>query len=959
MMELSDTELGEEVIANIPVGAGVFDLVDDTVRLVYLNDGFYQMISACREDRSRYFGAGAVDPVHPDDRAGLFEEARASIGEGRMFRYRFRNLDGAGRYVWLEITASHKKLDEGAERFYAVYYDVDDYVRRQNEAKARYENSVEDILSTVPDAMGIARVDVTDDTCTWHSVPPTDPNKEIWPRRWNELVHFIASNATDKHALYKLERSRLLEAFNHGETHKSCDYQRLGQDGKPRWLTSHVSMLSNPETGHVEAIAYTVNRGEEVLRAEISQIITSRSLELVALIHLDTRDFEAVYLGDALPAVYRKLLPESGATCAFDDFCAESELHMVGKSRTDYESKLSSEYIRGELERNGGTYEFTVEERFEDKGPDSVFRRFQHYCLEYGLDTVLVIESDVTAEVLRQRKENAAALERAERDRMIMDSIMGAICILKMRDNGDLMVDYFNSYVFEMLGYDPAGLPHTADEAKGTPGEALFADAYSFIHPDDREYVRSMYLAHRDDSSFSLAPYRMFGSDGEVHWMKVKARRGGTKDGCRLFYVTMPDITQEKSLQTTLAKQVKEEQTLRAKADAASAAKSEFLSRMSHDIRTPLNGIIGMAYLSRRYDLPEQARENLAKIDTSAKFLLELINDVLDMAKVESGKHELHFEPYPIDEFNGYLDAVIKPLCDERGQHLDIVEDVDADAVPLIDRSCINKILFNLLSNAVKFTPEGGTISYSVQGTEMPSGRVAIVHRIKDDGIGMSDEFQKKLFTPFMQEGRDDVSDQRGSGLGLAIVKNLVDLLGGSIEVESILGRGSTFTVRVECDTVPARNIDDVSEFTDDPPSCDLALKGMHVLLCEDHPLNQEIARALLRDRGIKVEIADNGQAGIEMFERSEPGHYGAILMDVRMPVMDGYQATRAIRAMTRADGTTVPIVAMTADAFEEDITRCLDAGMDDHIAKPVDPQRLYQVLKEACMGREKLHAER
>lgn len=419
----------------------------------------------------------------------------------------------------------------------------------------------------------------------------------------------------------------------------------------------------------------------------------------------------------------------------------------------------------------------------------------------------------------------------------------------------------------------------------------------------------------------------------------------------------MHDITQETNLQAALTERVREEKALREKADAASAAKSEFLSRMSHDIRTPLNGIIGMAYLTRELELPGPARENLEKIDTSAKFLLNLINDILDMAKVESGEQELHPEPYPISEFNGYLNAVIRPLCAERGQRLDVEEDVASDVIPVIDKSCINKILFNLLSNAVKFTPEGGTVTYFVQGKKRGAHRVAIVHRIQDNGIGMSEEFQKRLFTPFVQEGRNDVSDQRGSGLGLAIVKNLLDLMGGSIQVESVFGQGSTFTVCVECDAVPVEEAAASLQAQDGSFDSSRSLEGMRVLLCEDHPLNQEIAKSLLNEKGVDVEIAEDGQAGLDMFKRSEPGHYDAILMDVRMPVMDGCQAARAIRAEIREDSATVPVIAMTADAFAEDVAKCFDAGMDMHIAKPVDPKSLYRILGEARLGRKRLRS--
>ena len=356
-----------------------------------------------------------------------------------------------------------------------------------------------------------------------------------------------------------------------------------------------------------------------------------------------------------------------------------------------------------------------------------------------------------------------------------------------------------------------------------------------------------------------------------------------------------------------------------------------------------------MTYIAREQDNPPRTADCLSKIDTSSKFLLGLINDVLDMSRVESNRIELNLEPYPIDEFKEYLDAVIRPLCLEKGQRFIFDENAALSGlVPLADKLRTNQIIFNLLSNAVKYTPEGGTITYRVSGHVLGSGRVGIDHEISDTGIGMSREFQKILFEPFSQEGRDDNSEKRGTGLGLAIVKKLVDLMGGTISVKSDVGMGTSFVLHLEFDAVPAYQVVRSGPAkAADGGGADSALAGRHVLLCEDHPLNQEIIRTLLEQDGIIVEIAGNGKQGLERFAASPIRYYDAVLMDIRMPVMDGYEATREIRSLPRADSAAVPIIAMTADAFDDDVKRCLDSGMSGHLSKPIDPQLLHSRLKE------------
>jgi len=417
------------------------------------------------------------------------------------------------------------------------------------------------------------------------------------------------------------------------------------------------------------------------------------------------------------------------------------------------------------------------------------------------------------------------------------------------------------------------------------------------------------------------------------------------------------DATVEEEKRSRLVQRIREQnETLQKTAEAANAAslaKTEFLSRMSHDIRTPLNGIIGMTYLTRKMTLPEAAQENLEKIATSSKFLLSLVNDVLDMSKAESRKIELRPEPYPFEEFQAYIDAVIRPLCEEKRQTFSFDARPIPGYTPLVDITRLNRIYFNLLSNAVKYTPEGGAITLKIREELLPDERIRFTITVRDNGIGMSRAFQAHLFEPFMQENRDDNSEMRGTGLGLAIVKRMVDAMDGAIRAESEQGRGTAFVVAIVSPCEKRAELER-EKAAQTQARDDSGLAGRHVLLCEDHPLNQQIAGAILTEKGILVQTAEDGQKGVRLFAQSPAGYFDWILMDLRMPVMDGFEAARAIRALDRPDAAAVPILAMTADAFADDVEKCLDAGMNGHLAKPVDPDRLFELLAALLQEKEK-----
>lgn len=376
------------------------------------------------------------------------------------------------------------------------------------------------------------------------------------------------------------------------------------------------------------------------------------------------------------------------------------------------------------------------------------------------------------------------------------------------------------------------------------------------------------------------------------------------------------------------------------KAEAATRAKSEFLSRMSHDIRTPMNAIIGLTHLAKDEENPQIVREYLGNIETASNFLLGLINDILDVSKIENGELVLKEEPYKRKDFEQSINTVIKPLMDER--KIEFIFHIEHPVeVIMVDSLRFNQIFFNLLSNAAKFTPKGGKVECICEETKLDGDKVGIRAYIRDNGIGMSEEFQKHMYDPFAQENLQRDDKQRGTGLGLPIVKSIVDMMGGTISVKSALGKGTEFLI--ELHVSEGKTYEESDEQTTSMES----LKDARILLVEDNEINVYVAKIILERVGCTVSVAYNGKEAVTMFDNTEEGYYQAILMDVRMPVMDGLEATKTIRHLCRKDAGTVPIIAMTADAFENEQENTIVSGMDYHLTKPINPQLLYQVLSK------------
>ncbi|MCI2056340.1 MAG: PAS domain-containing protein [Oscillibacter sp.] len=391
-----------------------------------------------------------------------------------------------------------------------------------------------------------------------------------------------------------------------------------------------------------------------------------------------------------------------------------------------------------------------------------------------------------------------------------------------------------------------------------------------------------------------------------------------------------------------------QKQALQAAADEAiraNRAKSDFLSRMSHDMRTPLNGMLGLACLMKGYAQDDAIQRDLSQMEISGQYLLNLINDTLDVSRIESGKLELHPSVCAGEAIFNNIISLGKATLEAKHIHLEIRTDGLHGLMLYVDVGRVEQIVMNILGNAAKFTPEGGHVTCSLTNLAMQDGAVTDQICIQDDGIGMSSEYLPHIFEPFSQADSSRKNTTQGTGLGMNITKQLVELMGGTITVESKLGKGTRVTFTLVLPIATKEQIETWQRSHKKAPELGL-LAGKRVLLCEDHPLNATIAARLLNEKGVTVDHAENGQQGLEMFRRASTGYYDAVLMDIRMPVMDGLETAESIRRLPRRDAKSVPIIAMTANALSEDVEATQKAGMNAHLAKPIEPHRLYETLE-------------
>lgn len=548
---------------------------------------------------------------------------------------------------------------------------------------------------------------------------------------------------------------------------------------------------------------------------------------------------------------------------------------------------------------------------------------------------VLITLNDEDESIRAQRQlELTSQRLRATTEQLqtIMSSVSCGISAAKLNADGAFGYVFTNEQYYTMFGY-------TKEQF-----DAEIHDPIDLIFPGDREnLLQAAASALQEHRRFSCE-YRVQKRDGSIIWVSCAAstaRLPDMEEPVQLAVLT--DITSERNFRQVKIENIELSSAVE-KAKIASRTKGDFLANVSHDIRTPMNAILGFSQRELVENATEaQKTEYLEKINATGQYLLSLINDVLDISKIESGKFVLQERPEDLNSMIDGVDNVIRPLAVQKGVRFDILSKGVTVKRAKGDRMRMQQILINLLNNAVKFTPPGGSVTLSVEEYKIENGRVYNRFTVRDTGIGMNPTFLARMYDPFEQESAD--KQGTGTGLGLTIVKSIVEKAGGSIKVESTPNEGTVFTVLLSFEL--CENEQDEAPQIKGEAQADIA--GLRVLLCEDHPLNVEIARRLLDKAGVCVEVAENGQVGVEMLQAAAPGYYDAVLMDVRMPVLNGLDATRAIRALEREDAARIPIIAMTANAFDDDAQACIAAGMNAHLSKPIVPAKLFATIAAYC----------
>lgn len=724
------------------------------------------------------------------------------------------------------------------------------------------------------------------------------------------------------------------EAYARGEKEIRLRYQQEQRDGKIHWVETRSIFVKGDHREDICAVSLTRRIDEEVK--------TEQDLEYrLKMVRALSSDYENTYLVDVEEGTGRILkekkyfiygdIEERKFVESYDEECRKYIERRVHPE--------DAEWMREALSIK--TLKEVLKEKEEYVSSYRILEDGNVHYYQFRYKKIADVKDEPRVVILGFQNIDDI-MERELLQRKKLDEQMMVIAGLGAEYYSVILVDYQKDSA-EIFRANETDGKHIGDFFSSflTWSEASRAYTDSQVAEEEREEFYKAFSLEgikkgKEDYTFN---YQKVADGNPVH-LQFRVAYVENSKGYRYAVVGTRNIEKEYETARTL-------QNALAAAEHANQAKTTFLNNMSHDIRTPMNAIIGFTTLAASHvDRKEQVQEYLKKIAVSSEHLLSLINDVLDMSRIESGNVKLEEKPVHLPDILEDLQSIVQASANARSLELyiDAVDVVHEDIIA--DKLRLNQILLNIVSNAIKFTRPGGTVSICVEETkEAPEGFAGYEFRITDNGIGMSAEFQEHIFEEFSREESSTISGIQGTGLGMAITKNIVDMMGGNIAVRSEEGKGTEFLVSLQFEVCRP-----VKEMKKSPVHVE-NFSGKKILLVEDNELNQEIAVALLTEAGFEVEVADDGSVAVQKMKGEGAEAFDLILMDIQMPDMNGYEATRQIRQLENGNASEIPILAMTANAFEEDKKSAYEAGMNGFITKPINIQKLFETLRGVLKG--------
>lgn len=738
---------------------------------------------------------------------------------------------------------------------------------------------------------------------------------------------------TDMH-----NRDKLMQMFQNGITTMDFVGHRVNVDGEHLWTKSVFNLLMEPVSGDIYLYEYVYNIHGQKMMEEIMDAAARYEYKRIASINMKADQMTIIHGEDHKVTIWN--YTEKGIQYG--------NTAILEEDRALYLQNTALTTIKKELEKKDW-FEFVC--RTKEVDGSIRYQRIRYAYYNREMEICLMTRADITEVMLKEEHDKKAlsdslnqvqkvlaVKEKLEKDKKLLYAALFDMVPMVISSN-------LTTNQYTVLNYEN----YTTKKAKPCGIYDELVEVGVSTIPDDQKQIfketfnrENVIKAYHEGKKSVQLEHQQWGDDGVLRWIDTNCIFVPNEIDESLCTITLAqDITERKHKNLELQKALNA-------AQEATRAKSEFLSRMSHEIRTPMNAIIGMTAIAQENKSDfMQVSDCLSKIDLSSHYLLTLLNDILEMSRIESGTTSIKTGEFDFDVLMEGIQTIVEVIAVQHEIRYECVNHANLDYHYIGDRLRIQQIIVNIITNAIKFTKKGGRVRFSVTCEEAANDRMNFCFTVEDTGIGMSEEFMKRMFKPFTQEDGSNTSRYQGSGLGLAISRNLIELMGGTITADSFVGVGTTFRIMLPLKRVK-KGYSYSNEKKRDTSLKDITmLKGCKILVAEDHPMNVMIAKRLLEDKGMVVNIADNGKMAIDMFNASDINYYCAILMDIRMPVIDGIEATRQIRRLRREDASTIPIIAMTANALDEDRKMTREAGMDAHLAKPFDPKQLFKTLME------------